>query len=49
MADVEQVEGSGNIDNLLARLGAFAVGKLEGELLVSSVKRIQAGEMKKPG
>ena len=32
VADVEKVEGSGNIDNLLAKLGAFAVGKLEGEL-----------------
>ena len=31
MADVEVVEGSGNIDNLLAGLGAFAVGKLEGD------------------
>ena len=31
VADVEEVEGSGNIDNLLAGLGAFAVGKLEGD------------------
>ena len=31
MADVEEVEGSGNIYNLLAGLGAFAVGKLEGD------------------
>ena len=31
VADVEQVEGAGNIDDLLAGLGAFAVGKLEGD------------------
>ena len=31
VTNVEQVEGSGNIDNLLAGLGAFAVGKLEGD------------------
>ena len=31
MADVEEVEGSGNIYNLLAGLGAFAVGKLKGD------------------
>jgi hypothetical protein len=29
VADVEQVEGTGNIDDPLAGLGAFAVGKLE--------------------
>ena len=29
VANVEKVEGAGNIDNLLAGLGAFAVGKLE--------------------
>ena len=29
MADVEEVEGSGNIDNLLPGLGPFAVGELE--------------------
>ena len=32
VADMEKVEGSGNIDNLLVELGAFAVGKLEGEI-----------------
>ena len=41
MADVEEVEGSGNINNLLAGLGAFAVGKLEGDssfnIITSSV------------
>ena len=31
VANVEKVEGAGNIDNLLAGLGAFAVGKLEGD------------------
>ena len=31
MADVEKVEGAGNINDLLAGLGAFAVGKLEGD------------------
>ena len=30
MADVEEVEGSGNINNLLPGLGPFAVGELEG-------------------
>ena len=31
VADVEKVEGAGNIHNLLAGLRAFAVGKLEGD------------------
>ena len=41
VANVEKVEGAGNIDNLLAGLGAFAVGKLEGDssfnIITSSV------------
>ena len=31
VADVEKVKSAGNINNLLARLRAFAVGKLEGD------------------
>ena len=38
VADVEQVEGAGNIDDLLAGLGAFAVGKLEGDSSFNIIK-----------
>ena len=38
VADVEEVEGAGNIDDLLAGLGAFAVGKLEGDSSFNIIK-----------
>ena len=52
VADVEQVEGTGNIDNPLAGLGAFAVGKLEGDsslnIIPSSVSKARS-LCRKPG
>ena len=52
VADVEKVEGAGNIDNLLTGLGPFAVGKLEGDssFNVSCVKSIEVRARRiKPG